>query len=54
VEVNASELATLAPHMKLMPGMPADVMIVTEQRTMLDYLWQPISDAMRRSFRQSS
>jgi HlyD family secretion protein/epimerase transport system membrane fusion protein len=53
VEVDLAELARLASHVALMPGMPAEVLIVTGQRTMIAYLFQPFFDAMRRSFRQT-
>ncbi len=36
----------------LYPGMPAEVMIVTGARTALEYIFQPISDSLNRSFRQ--
>jgi len=42
----------LAPHVKLIAGMPADVLIITEHRTMLDYLFQPFLETFRRSFRE--
>ncbi|PMY33946.1 HlyD family type I secretion periplasmic adaptor subunit [Pseudomonas sp. GW456-L14] len=34
---------------KLLPGMPADVLIVTGQRTLLQYLMQPARDVMSQS-----
>ncbi|WP_178081961.1 HlyD family type I secretion periplasmic adaptor subunit [Pseudomonas sp. FW300-N1A1] len=34
---------------KLLPGMPADVLIITGQRTLLQYLMQPARDAMSQS-----
>jgi epimerase transport system membrane fusion protein len=36
----------------LVPGMPADVMIVTGERTVLQYLLRPLSDALARSMRE--
>lgn len=35
--------------LKLQPGMPAEVLINTGQRTLLQYLWQPATDAFARS-----
>ena len=35
--------------LRLQPGMPAEVLINTGNRTMLQYLWQPATDAMARS-----
>ncbi len=34
------------------PGMPAEVMIQTAERTFVDYLTKPISDSMSRAFRE--
>jgi epimerase transport system membrane fusion protein len=38
--------------LQLQPGMPAEVMINTGQRTMLAYLADPIRSALQRSFRE--
>jgi RND family efflux transporter MFP subunit len=38
--------------MKLYPGMPAEVIIVTGERTMLAYLFSPITRSFRRAFRE--
>ena len=38
--------------LKLQPGMPAEVMIVTGKRTALDYLIKPIAASFRRSLRE--
>jgi multidrug efflux pump subunit AcrA (membrane-fusion protein) len=46
-------LKRLAPTVALIPGMSAEVLIVTERRTMLDYLLKPFRDAMWRSFRET-
>jgi HlyD family type I secretion membrane fusion protein len=51
VEVLADQLAR-APHVKLYPGMPVEIAIVTGQRTLLAYLVQPLTDSMSRSFRE--
>jgi HlyD family secretion protein len=34
------------------PGMPAEIMIQTSERTFFDYLAKPISDSMTRAFRE--
>jgi RND family efflux transporter MFP subunit len=39
-------------NMKLYPGMPAEVIIVTGERTMLAYLFSPITRSFRRAFRE--
>ena len=38
--------------MKLYPGMPAEVIIVTGERTMLAYLFSPLTRSFRRAFRE--
>ena len=42
IEVDRAQLAALAPDLELTPGMPAEVYITTGERTMLDYLLQPV------------
>jgi hypothetical protein len=37
----------------LYPGMPAEVMIRTGRRTTLDYLLAPITQSLKRAFRES-
>ena len=38
--------------LKLQPGMPAEVMIVTGKRTALDYLLKPIVASFGRALRE--
>ena len=45
------ELAKLN-GVQLYPGMPAEVMIVTGERTLLQYLIQPVIDSFHRAFRE--
>ncbi len=52
VEVDRSELQTLAPQIELTPGLPAEVFIETVERTLLDYLMQPVMLVVERSFRE--
>jgi HlyD family type I secretion membrane fusion protein len=40
-------------HFEPTPGMPAEVYIMTAQRTFLEYLVQPLKDSMSRAFRES-
>ncbi len=40
------------PGFKPTPGMPAEVMIQTQERTFFDYLTKPITDSMNRAFRE--
>lgn len=52
VEVDRAELERLPSNIKLLPGMPAEALIVTEKRTFAGYLLQPFLDVLRRSFRE--
>ncbi len=51
VRINRDELAAL-PGVKLYPGMPAQVMIPTVERTALDYLIGPLTQSFNTAFRQ--
>jgi membrane fusion protein, type I secretion system len=51
VRVDKSELGKLNGQ-KLMPGMPAEVLLITEPRTVLSYLAKPIVDQFRLAFRE--
>lgn len=51
VRINRDELAAL-PGVKLYPGMPAQVMIPTVERTALDYLLGPLTQSFNTAFRQ--
>jgi HlyD family type I secretion membrane fusion protein len=53
VEVEPAELERLAPEIELSPGMPTDVMILTGERTLLDYLVRPLVESVTKSFRES-
>ena len=44
--------ATAASVDKLQPGMPADAVILAEQRTLLDYLVAPLSRSVSRALRE--
>jgi HlyD family type I secretion membrane fusion protein len=48
VEVGDGELARA-----LRPGMAAEVMIVTERRTLMGYLVEPLTKSLNRAFRES-
>nr|WP_245432749.1 HlyD family type I secretion periplasmic adaptor subunit [Mesorhizobium loti] len=52
VEVPQSELETLDEGVVMMPGMPAEVLIVTGKRTVLAYLMEPFMAAFRRGLRE--
>jgi HlyD family type I secretion membrane fusion protein len=52
VEVDAAELARL-DDVRLSPGMPAEVMVLTGEYTLLDYLLRPLLDSVTKSFREN-
>jgi HlyD family secretion protein/epimerase transport system membrane fusion protein len=52
VAVDRDTLHRLAPSVDLIPGMPVEVLVVTERRTMLEYLAKPFREALWRSFRE--
>lgn len=51
VEVTPESMAELG-DLTLMPGMPAEVYISTGSRTLLQYLFKPLSNAVSRSFNE--
>ena len=51
VEIPSEEIARLN-GLKLVPGMPADVFIKTNSRTVSSYLLQPFTDTMKKAFRE--
>ncbi len=53
VQLDASEDAlTQLRGIKLVPGMPAEVFISTQERTAVSYLTKPFTDQMNRAFRE--
>lgn len=52
VEVDRADLDRWGAGVKLVPGMPAEVLIVTAERTMIEYLIEPVRQAFWRSFRE--
>lgn len=51
VELTAEALVQLG-GMRLVPGMPAEVFVSTEERTAASYLLKPFTDQMNRAFRE--
>jgi multidrug efflux pump subunit AcrA (membrane-fusion protein) len=51
VEVDADQLARV-PQVKLYPGMPVEVAVVTGQKTMFAYLLQPFTDSFAHAFQE--
>ncbi|MGZ8996766.1 MAG: HlyD family type I secretion periplasmic adaptor subunit, partial [Rhodospirillales bacterium] len=52
VRVDREHIRERAPMIELVPGLPAEVFIQTTERTLLDYLLQPMLMAMERTFRE--
>jgi HlyD family secretion protein len=53
--VDPAELAAISakdPSIRLTPGMPAEVLIASGERTVLDYLLRPITSSMDRALRE--
>ncbi len=53
VHVDREEIRQSHANVELIPGMPAEVLIVTGERTMAEYIFQPFLDALWRSFRET-
>ncbi|WP_305988459.1 HlyD family type I secretion periplasmic adaptor subunit [Roseibium sp. MMSF_3544] len=51
IDVSQAELGRVQ-NFNLTPGMPAEVLIQTEERTFMEYLTKPITDSMSRAFRE--
>lgn len=52
VEVDRQQLNAVAPDVQLVPGMPAEVLILTGERTALAYLMDPFINTIRRAMRE--
>ena len=52
VEVDKAEIDHLPSKVELVPGMPAEVLIVTTERTMFEYMFEPFLVAIWRAFRE--
>lgn len=51
VKLDPESLASLH-HVELVPGMPAEVIMINAKRRAIDYFLSPITDSMRRAFRE--
>ena len=51
VQIDADQMALIA-GLKLTSGMPAEVMIHAGERTLAEYIVQPVRDSFRRAFRE--
>ena len=54
IEVPPETLEEIGISGKLSPGMPADVMIATNSRTLLQYITEPLSGTFRKAFREDN
>jgi HlyD family secretion protein len=52
IALPADEVRRLG-DLRLIPGMPAEVFLETESRTMLSYLFKPLTDQLLRMFRET-
>ncbi|MFZ5675283.1 MAG: HlyD family type I secretion periplasmic adaptor subunit, partial [Pseudomonadota bacterium] len=52
VEVDQDDLARLS-DVRLIPGMPAEVMIFTGEQTLLEYVARPLAESVLKSFRDN-
>jgi HlyD family type I secretion membrane fusion protein len=52
IELDPAKLRELAPMIELTPGLPADVFIATTERTVLEYLMQPLQQIVERGMRE--
>ncbi|SEF70080.1 HlyD family type I secretion periplasmic adaptor subunit [Oceanospirillum linum] len=52
IKVTEKGKQDMSDEMNLIPGMPAEVMIRREDRTLFSYLLKPIADSFARSFRE--
>ena len=49
IRLDDEALATV-PEVTLMPGMPAEVLLLDEERTLVSYLFDPVMSSIERSF----
>jgi HlyD family secretion protein len=52
VALEESQISRLQDDLQLVPGMPAEIFIRTQDRTPLDYLVKPLKEQIARSFRE--
>ncbi|MGD9508860.1 MAG: HlyD family type I secretion periplasmic adaptor subunit [Geminicoccaceae bacterium] len=53
IYVDLTEVQKKTPEVKLSPGMPAEAMIITGERTTFEYLIEPIRNSFRRALRET-
>jgi HlyD family type I secretion membrane fusion protein len=52
LKIDPKDVARVGNGAKLTPGMPADAMIITGKRTIMEFLIAPITDTLRNAFRE--
>lgn len=53
IALTRKQMQSMPEDVELKPGMPAEVMVMTSERTVLDYLMEPLIASFRKSFRES-
>lgn len=53
VQINEGEIEKLPAGMVLIPGMPVEAFVRTEDRTPMEYLLKPLADYFAKAFRES-
>ncbi len=53
IEIDRQQLSSLAPEIDLIPGMPAEVLILTGSRTLFEALLEPVRAVFRRALRET-
>lgn len=51
VEIDRAALRNLG-DVQMLPGMPAEIMLLSGEQTLLDYIVSPVRDSLNRSFRE--
>jgi HlyD family secretion protein len=51
IDITSGETAKLG-KLKIVPGMPVEVFMRTEERTVISYLTKPLTDQLERTFRE--
>lgn len=52
IVLSEGELDRLPPEMSLLPGMPVEAFLATQERSPLDYLVKPLTDYFAKAFRE--
>ena len=52
INISKKDLDKLKEKIELYPGMPAQVFIITGSRSLISYMFTPISDSTYKAFRE--